>query len=148
MHVGKYPYGVAVDPGTHIVYVTNYNDGTVSVIDGSTHTVTTTVPLSEWPKRRGGGSGHPHRLRRYPGPRKRRERQPPPGSGRVSVIDGSTDMGDIATVPIGKSPGRGGGGGSGHPHRLRPQVRRRHGVGDRRVHAQRHRHRAPRLGGR
>jgi DNA-binding beta-propeller fold protein YncE len=31
--VGKDPYGVAVDPDTHTVYVTNRDDGTVSVIE-------------------------------------------------------------------------------------------------------------------
>ena len=32
-----------MDPGTHTVYVCNFDDGTVSVIDGSTRTVTATV---------------------------------------------------------------------------------------------------------
>ena len=31
--VGKDPEGVAVDPGTHTVYVTNGDDNTVSVIE-------------------------------------------------------------------------------------------------------------------
>ena len=31
--VGKRPRGVAVDPGTHTVYVTNVGDSTVSVIE-------------------------------------------------------------------------------------------------------------------
>jgi DNA-binding beta-propeller fold protein YncE len=30
---GKDPDGVAVDPGTHTVYVTHFADGTVSVIE-------------------------------------------------------------------------------------------------------------------
>ena len=42
--VGKGPTGVAVDPGTHTVYVANQIDGTVPVIDASTRTVTATVP--------------------------------------------------------------------------------------------------------
>ena len=50
---GKSADGVAVDPGTHTVYVANNDfanggDNTVSVIDGSTRTVTATVPVSEW----------------------------------------------------------------------------------------------------
>jgi len=40
---------VAVDPGTHTVYVTNNNDDTVSVIDASTRTVTATVPVGKKP---------------------------------------------------------------------------------------------------
>jgi len=48
---GKYPQGVAVDPGTHTVYVTNLvgANNTVSVIDGSTRTVTATVPVGRNP---------------------------------------------------------------------------------------------------
>ena len=62
--VGHDPFGVAVDPSTHTVYVTNLGDHTVSVIDGSTHTVTATVPLGIPADRGGGGSRHPHCLRR------------------------------------------------------------------------------------
>ena len=47
--VGKWALGVAVDPGTHTVYVANVDDGTVSVIDGSTRTVTATVPVGKSP---------------------------------------------------------------------------------------------------
>ena len=47
--VGKHPNGVAVDPGTHTVYVTNFDDNTVSVIDASTRTVTATVPVGKKP---------------------------------------------------------------------------------------------------
>ena len=31
--VGRRPRGVAVDPGAHVAYVTNEDDGTVSVIE-------------------------------------------------------------------------------------------------------------------
>ena len=37
------PYGVAVDPGTHTVYVIQVDDDTMSVIDGSTREVTAKV---------------------------------------------------------------------------------------------------------
>ena len=49
--IGKNPDGVAVDPGTHTVYVTNLvgANNTVSVIDGSTRTVTATVPVGRNP---------------------------------------------------------------------------------------------------
>jgi YVTN family beta-propeller protein len=47
--VGKRPYQVAVDPGSHTVYVTNDDDGTMSVIDASTRTVTATVPVGKHP---------------------------------------------------------------------------------------------------
>ena len=40
----------AVDSGSHTVYVTNYQDDTVSVIDGSTRTVTATVPVGKGPE--------------------------------------------------------------------------------------------------
>ena len=40
IHVGKSPVGVAVDAASHTAYVTNGNDGTVSVIDTRTNTVT------------------------------------------------------------------------------------------------------------
>jgi YVTN family beta-propeller protein len=40
---------VAVDPGTHTVYVANGGDKTVSVIDASTRTVTATVPVGKNP---------------------------------------------------------------------------------------------------
>jgi YVTN family beta-propeller protein len=47
--LAKHPEGVAVDPGTHTVYVTNRGDNTVSVIDASTRTVTATVPVGKTP---------------------------------------------------------------------------------------------------
>ena len=35
--VGEGPRGIAVDPNTHLVYVTNPGSNTVSVIDGATN---------------------------------------------------------------------------------------------------------------
>jgi YVTN family beta-propeller protein len=43
--VGSNPEGVAVDPAAGTVYVTNQSDGTVSVVDEATSTVTATIPL-------------------------------------------------------------------------------------------------------
>lgn len=97
MPVGKSPYSVAVDPGSRTVYVANYDDGTVSVMDASTRTVTATVPVGKTPEgvavdpgthtpRRqealagGGGSGHSHDLRRQ-----QRRRRHVVGD-RVSVV--------------------------------------------------------------
>ena len=41
--VGKNPQGVAVNPKTNIVYVVNYNDNTMSVIDGKTDNTVTSI---------------------------------------------------------------------------------------------------------
>lgn len=43
--VGQTPYGVAVNPETNKIYVANYSPGTVSVIDGSTNTVVSTLAV-------------------------------------------------------------------------------------------------------
>ena len=43
--VGRNPSAIAVDPVTHAVFVTNYWGESVSVIDGSSDTVTATVPM-------------------------------------------------------------------------------------------------------
>ena len=47
--VGGLPISVTVNPPTGDVYVTNFNDGTVSVISGRTNTVTTTIPVGNGP---------------------------------------------------------------------------------------------------
>jgi len=48
--VGSGPDGVAVDPSTGNVYVANYFDNTVSVIDEATNAVTTTIGVGTWPE--------------------------------------------------------------------------------------------------
>jgi YVTN family beta-propeller protein len=45
IRVGRVPAGVAVNPRTNTIYVTNANSGTVSVISGRTNTVTATIRL-------------------------------------------------------------------------------------------------------
>jgi YVTN family beta-propeller protein len=44
------PIGVAVDPSTHKVYVTNSDDATVSVINGTTNTVVATIDVRNNPQ--------------------------------------------------------------------------------------------------
>ncbi|MDA8218490.1 MAG: YncE family protein [Dehalococcoidales bacterium] len=48
--VGKGPSGLAVNPGVGHVYVANWSDGTVSVIDTSTDTVIETVAVGMNPR--------------------------------------------------------------------------------------------------
>ena len=47
--VGSNPSAVGVDPTTDTIYVANYASGTVSVIDGTTNTVTDTVTVGTSP---------------------------------------------------------------------------------------------------
>jgi YVTN family beta-propeller protein len=47
--VGSGPDGVAVDPSADNVYVANYFDNTVSVIDEATNAVTATIGVGNWP---------------------------------------------------------------------------------------------------
>jgi YVTN family beta-propeller protein len=49
VHVGGGPDGVGVDPKTNTVYATNFNDGTVSVIDGATCDSTVTSGCGQKP---------------------------------------------------------------------------------------------------
>ena len=49
IQVGDFPYGVAVNPLTNTIYVTNKNDKTVSVIDGSTDAVVSTIGVGNQP---------------------------------------------------------------------------------------------------
>ena len=46
--VGSGPFGVAANPKTGTIYVTNF-DNTVSVINGRTNTVTATIPVGNAP---------------------------------------------------------------------------------------------------
>ena len=47
--VGASPLGIGVDSTTHMVYVANFSDSTVSVINGAMNTVTTTVGVGKPP---------------------------------------------------------------------------------------------------
>ena len=89
--VGGSPRDVTVDPGLHTVYVTTSDDGTVSVIDGSTHRVTAALPV-----------GHgPYGVAVDPGTHTVNVANS--NDGTVSVIDGSTNT-ITTTVPVGKWP--------------------------------------------
>ncbi len=48
--VGDHPFGVAVTPNGSYVYVTNFNDNTVSVIQTSDKTVIATISVGEGPR--------------------------------------------------------------------------------------------------
>jgi len=91
VRIGTDPRGVAVDPGTHTVYVINFYDDTVSVIDGATRTVTATVPVGKDPIRVAvDPSTHTVYVINF-------------YDDTVSVIDGATRT-VTATVPVGKHP--------------------------------------------
>ena len=51
--VGSDPFGAAPDPAAGTVYVINYSDGTVSVIDAATRAVTAAISLPWAPSRTG-----------------------------------------------------------------------------------------------
>lgn len=46
--VGNNPYGIGVNPNTNMIYVSNFGNNTVSVIDGSTNNVVSTIPLGNF----------------------------------------------------------------------------------------------------
>ncbi|MDG6996406.1 MAG: YncE family protein, partial [Nitrososphaerota archaeon] len=47
--VGIFPFGVAVNPLTNMIYISNQNDNSVSVVDGSTNTVVATIGVGNRP---------------------------------------------------------------------------------------------------
>ena len=47
--VGIMPTDVKVNPITNMIYVTNYADNTVSVINGTNNTVINTIPVGHTP---------------------------------------------------------------------------------------------------
>lgn len=85
--VGKGPKGVAVDPGTHTVYVANRDDDTVSVIDAATRTEVASIPVDEGPFAVAVDPGTHTVYVTHP------------FGHRVSVIDGRTRV-VITTVPV------------------------------------------------
>jgi YVTN family beta-propeller protein len=91
--VGSAPQGIAFNPNNGFLYVTNFDSGTVSVIDPSTNTVVATIPLPV-----GGGPGgiafNPDNGFMYVANR---------GSTTVSVINPATNT-VVATIPVGSGP--------------------------------------------
>ncbi|MFZ4374148.1 MAG: hypothetical protein ACOYO2_13040 [Mycobacterium sp.] len=99
--VGKGPAGVAVDPGTHTVYVANTADDTVSVIDAATRTVVGTIPVSDKPSAIAVDPGTHTVFVRHSGYQSSGNGPYRSEAANVSVIDGATRT-VIATVPVGK----------------------------------------------
>jgi uncharacterized repeat protein (TIGR01451 family) len=89
--VGSRPWGVAVNPVTNRIYVTNSWDYSASVIDGATNTVVATIPVGGNPW---GVAVNPTTNRIY---------VVNYTSDNVSVIDGGTNT-VVATVPVGYHP--------------------------------------------
>ena len=89
--VGSSPFGVAVNPSTNTVYLTNVNDNTVSVINGSTNTVTATVSVGSGPT---GVSVNSSTNTVYVANQ---------GGNTVSVINGSTNT-VTSTISVGSHP--------------------------------------------
>src|SRR5581483_6117175 len=90
--VGAEPVGVAADPTTHTVYVTNtggatdaVGGNTVAVIDGITNTVTATIPVDTNPQ---SAAVDPARHRVYV---TNAGQTAPTGVNDVSVIDETTN---------------------------------------------------------
>jgi len=89
--VGADPTGVAVDPGTHAVYVTNRGDDTVSVVEAASKRVIATIPVGRRPN---GLAIHTRRHRLFVADE---------GSDDLSVIDTATNR-VTGTVAIGAGP--------------------------------------------
>lgn len=89
--VDSYPIGVAVNPVTKRIYVTNEFSNTISVIDGTTDKVSDTIELGSFPY---GVAVNPFNDRVYVTNR---------GSNTVTVIDSPTNT-KLSDIPVGSSP--------------------------------------------
>ena len=124
--VGNNPVGLAFTPSGDL-YVTNSGSANVSVISTATDTVVgRPIPVG----------GTPVWLTVAPDGN---AYVPNSRSNSVSVIDTATNTVVGAPIPVGDQPGRGGG--QPRRQRLRHQLRREHGLGDR--HRHQHRRRRP-----
>jgi YVTN family beta-propeller protein len=89
--VGNYPCAIAVNPITHMAFVTNYADNTVTAVDGASGTVKATIPVGRHPQ---SVAVDPTRNRVYVANVE---------SNDVTVID-ATHMKLIQTLPAGRHP--------------------------------------------
>jgi YVTN family beta-propeller protein len=89
--VGFYPVGTAVNPQTNRIYVANSGNDSVSVLDGASNTLVSTVPVGRLPCAAGVN------------PMTNRVYISSVNSNDVSVIDGVTNA-VMATVPVGRGP--------------------------------------------
>jgi len=96
--VGESPTGVAVNPTTNLIYVTDAAwsawSGTVSVIDGGSNTVVATIPVNQWPL---DVAVNPVTNLIYVANAA--------WSGTISVIDGGSNT-VVGNIPVGFSPQR------------------------------------------
>ena len=90
-HTGAMPDAVAVDEGANRVYVANYVDDSVTVLDGATLKTAATLPAGQHPQVTAVDS------------RRHRVFVANTHSDTVTVIDGVNDR-VLATVPAGKNP--------------------------------------------
>jgi YVTN family beta-propeller protein len=102
--VGVGPNSIAVDPDTDVVYVVNRYSSTVSVIDGSSNTVSATIPVSSLTSAANGIAVDPATNMVYVGI----QQESPSGfpTSGVAVINGDTDSvtGTITAAPACGSP--------------------------------------------
>ncbi len=89
--VGSYPVGIGINSVTNKLYVANQFSNTVTVIDGNTNTIETTIPVDNFPYEL---EVNPYTNRIYVTNR---------GSNTVSVIDGSTNQ-RLSNINVGVSP--------------------------------------------
>jgi YVTN family beta-propeller protein len=89
--VGSYPVGIGINSVTNKLYVANQFSNTVTVIDGNTNTIETTIPVDNFPYEL---EVNPYTNRIYVTNR---------GSNTVSVIDGSTNQ-RLSNINVGESP--------------------------------------------
>ncbi|MBU0491475.1 MAG: hypothetical protein KKA73_25435 [Chloroflexi bacterium] len=89
--VGRRPKFVAVNPNTNRIYTSNYDDGTVTVVDGNTNTTMGTIKVGTGPY---GIAVNPTTNRIYVANR---------NSDNVTVIDGNSNT-IVANIGLGAQP--------------------------------------------